>query len=261
MSNQVHTSDPRILDRRTLERDHPRLAAALRPGMSVLDVGCGTGAITAGIARAVGPKGYVVGIDRDRTLLELARTRYSSVPNLQFEEQDVVRLTTERRFDVVTTSRTLQWIDKPELALSRMKSAAKPGGLLTALDYNHAHNSWEPEPPKEFRAFYEAFLQWRAANNWDNEIGDRLPSMFERAGLTQIEIHVEDEISRRGEAGFSDAANIWTYVIETIGPQVAAAGFLSEAERLEAVTACKAWSSDELRRQTIVARVVKGHVP
>ena len=49
MSLQPHTSDARILDRRTLERDHRRLAELLKPGMAVLDVGCGTGAITAGL--------------------------------------------------------------------------------------------------------------------------------------------------------------------------------------------------------------------
>src|SRR5207302_578018 len=49
MSAQQHQSDPRILDRRTLHKDHRRLAGVLARGMSVLDVGCGTGAITKGI--------------------------------------------------------------------------------------------------------------------------------------------------------------------------------------------------------------------
>ena len=44
-----------ILDARSLGEDHAVLAALLRPGMTVLDVGCGTGAITRGIARAVSP--------------------------------------------------------------------------------------------------------------------------------------------------------------------------------------------------------------
>ena len=65
MSDQQHQSDPGILDRRNLWRDHRVLAARLSPGLSVLDVGCGTGAITKGIAEAVGPGCLVVGVDRD----------------------------------------------------------------------------------------------------------------------------------------------------------------------------------------------------
>ncbi len=64
MSAKSHRSDPRVLSRPTLERDHRSLAKLLQPGMSVLDVGCGTGAIIAGIAQAVGPSGRVVGMDK-----------------------------------------------------------------------------------------------------------------------------------------------------------------------------------------------------
>ena len=61
MSQQSHRSSPRVLGRRTLEVDHRRLPAYLCSGASVLDVGCGTEAITAGIARQVGHFGGSVG--------------------------------------------------------------------------------------------------------------------------------------------------------------------------------------------------------
>ncbi|MEJ7609157.1 MAG: methyltransferase domain-containing protein [Bryobacteraceae bacterium] len=96
-----------------MERDHRRLAALLRPGMSVLDVGCGTGAITAGIARLVGPEGSATGVDRDEELLALARDEYARVSNLNFHCVDVLTLPFERQFDVVTSARTLQWISDP----------------------------------------------------------------------------------------------------------------------------------------------------
>ncbi len=53
----------RVLDRRSLMGSHRQLAALLRPGMSVLDVGCGTGAIIADVADAVGSQGLAVGAD------------------------------------------------------------------------------------------------------------------------------------------------------------------------------------------------------
>src|SRR3954447_17813297 len=105
MPAQSHRSDPRILGRRTLERDHRCLAELLRPGLSVLDVGCGTGAITAGTAKAVGPHGHVVGVDRDEALLELARTEHALLPNLRFESGNVTSFRFRGQFDIVTAAR------------------------------------------------------------------------------------------------------------------------------------------------------------
>jgi ubiquinone/menaquinone biosynthesis C-methylase UbiE len=51
------------LPQRSLETSHRRLAELLRPGMAVLDVGCGAGAITRGIAEAVAPGGHALGLD------------------------------------------------------------------------------------------------------------------------------------------------------------------------------------------------------
>src|SRR4051812_33160504 len=197
MGQQTHRSDPTLLNRRTLEQDHRVLAALLRPGMSVLDVGCGTGAITEGIARAVVP-GEVVGIDRDASLLPASGT---------FLVQDATTMEFDRRFDVVTAARALQWMSDPAEAVRRMARAAKPGGLVVALDYNHAKNTWNPPPPVEFQRFYHQFLAWREQNGWNNVIADELPAMFAAAGLTGIETHNSDQ----------DADRIWFTVLDHIG--------------------------------------------
>src|SRR5579871_6558146 len=108
MSQQSHRSDPRILNRRTLQRDHSYLAQILRPGMSVLDAGCGTGAITAGIAKAAGPQGTVIGIDRDEANLAVALQEQPGIDNLRFEREDILSLDAESRFhtkfDIVTAA-------------------------------------------------------------------------------------------------------------------------------------------------------------
>jgi len=99
---QLHRSDPSILGWRTLEKDHRCLIELLRPGFSVLDVGCGTGAITAGIARAVKPEGHVVGVDRDEGLLEIARTEHAEIENLEFECRDATALKFRAQFDTLS---------------------------------------------------------------------------------------------------------------------------------------------------------------
>ena len=266
MGEQRHQSDPRILNRRTLKRDHRRLAELLRGGLAVLDVGCGTGAITADIAKVVGPSGMVVGIDRDAANLAIARENHSGIAHLTFESGDILSLDARpdfaHRFDIVTAARTLQWISDIGRAVRNMKKAAKLGGRIIALDYNLEDTRWEPEPPASFRNFYAAFLTWRAANRWDNRMADHLPALFQSAGVAEIEIHSCDEITQRGDPDFFDAysSGIWLYVIQTLGPRLADAGVLPEAERRRAETEYDQYLRATLRRQIHSLSAVEGKV-
>jgi SAM-dependent methyltransferase len=255
---QSHRSDPRILNRRTLQNDHRFLAKLLRPGLAVLDVGCGTGAITAGIAEAVGPEGLVIGVDRDEANLDVARSEHPAAPNLWFELADATSMTFQDRFDIVTAARTLQWISEPALAISRMKAALRPSGMLVVLDYNLAANEWEPDPPVEFRDFYAAFLAWRKANLWDNRMADRLPELFQSAGLVEIESHVQDEIVERGTPHFDQHANLWFWVIENLGERIVEVGFLDRSQLQAAAERYEPWTQTELIKQTLRMRTVVG---
>jgi len=261
MPAQSHRSDPRILGRRTLERDHRCLAELLRPGLGVLDIGCGTGAITAGAAKAVGPHGHVVGIDRDEALLELARTEHAKVPNLRFEYGDVTTLTSCAQFDIVSAARTLQWIADPALAVSKMKQAAKPSGVLVVLDYNHTANRWEPDPPGEFKLFYYAFLAWRHTNRWDNEMADHLPDLFRSAELVEVKSQVQDEVVERGGTDFPERAALWSEVIENVGGQLTTAGFCTKRQLDEARECYDSWAKTALVKQTLAMRAITGVVP
>ena len=255
MSQQSHRSDPRILNRRTLQRDHRRLARLLRAGMTVLDVGCGTGTITADIAKVVGRDGMAVGLDRDDANLAIARQEHREACNLRFENGDVLTLDFAREFkggfDIVTAARTLQWISEAKRAIEQMKKAARLGGRIVILDYDLAETSWEPEPPADFRRFYTAFLDWRTANNWDNRMAEHLPELFHSADLAEVESHACDEIVRRGDPDFfaAYASGIWLYVIQTFGPQLVHARFLDEHVRLRAEDEYSRYIQDTLLLQ------------
>lgn len=138
-----------------------------------------------------------------------------------------------------------------------MKKAARPGGQIMALDYDHEDNRWEPEPPAEFARFYRAFLDWRAANGWDNRRAERLLDLFRAAGLKEVRASRSDEVALQGQDGFEDAASVWLYVIEAMGANIAAAGFLTEAETAAAARVYREFVAGGLERQTLRMRTVE----
>ncbi|HEY0272831.1 MAG TPA: methyltransferase domain-containing protein [Chitinophaga sp.] len=115
-----------VLDSRSLQNSYATLLPLLRPGMRVLDVGCGTGAITAGIAAAVGATGLVVGIDSSDHLIAKGRTDFAHIPNLRLEAADLFRYTPPEPFDLVVSARVLQWLSNPAAALEKCKSLLRP---------------------------------------------------------------------------------------------------------------------------------------
>ena len=119
---------------------------------------------------------------------------------------------------MVTAARTLQWVADAGAALERMARAARPGGQVVVLDYNHVLNTWEPQPPPAFATFYARFLEWRASNGWDNEMANHCPRLFEQAGLEQIRSHVQDDVAVSTDADFDEKTSIWIQVIDNLGP-------------------------------------------
>lgn len=177
----------RILERRSLSIAHRRLAALVEPGLTVLDVGCGTGAITSDVADAIGPSGLAVGVDINEALLAQGRTRHVK-PSLGFVRADVYTMPFSRAFDIVTANRVVQWLARPFDAVISISAALKSGARPLVLDYDHERIQWTPEPPSSMRHFYSAFLAWRAHAKFDNGIARRLPELFKSANLEDIEV-------------------------------------------------------------------------
>jgi SAM-dependent methyltransferase len=250
-----------ILDTRSLAMDHRRLAELLVPGLAVLDVGCGTGAITRGIAEAVGPGGQVVGIDVNAGFIDEARRRHAGVRHLSFDVADVRALRRSATFDVVNASRVLQWLAQPQTALDAMVAATRPGGRVVVLDYNHEKIVWGPTPPASMLRFYDAFRSWRAEAGMDNAIADHLAARFADAGLESIVVSAEHETTRRGEPDFAIRAGIWTDVAATRGHQMVADGAIDEVTRARAETEYRRWIAGSAQSQTMYLLAVDGRRP
>ena len=108
----------------------------LRDGLSVLDVGSGTGADAIELAEAVGPDGRVVGLDRSADMVAEARRRAadSGLP-VQFVVGDAHALDLpDESFDRVRTERMLIHLADPQAAVRELVRVTRPGGLVVASD-------------------------------------------------------------------------------------------------------------------------------
>lgn len=255
---QIPEGPDRILSARSLAADHRRLYELAEPGHAVLDVGCGNGAITAGILERVLPGGRVVGVDINPRLIDEANQRYGGDPRLSYHVADIYELGYDSEFDIVTCARVLQWLSKPAAALESLVRAATPGGRVLVLDYNHEKAVWKPEPPAAFRRFYDAFLAWRAEAGMDNAIADHLAEMFAQAGLQNVTITPQHEKTTRGEPDFDRRIRIWADVIAGRGRQMVEDGAITEAERAAAHEEYVAWMQGAAQSQTLYLLAVEG---
>jgi len=95
-------------------------------GERILDVGCGTGHLTAKIAET---GAQVVGVDRSPEMIREAKEKY---PSLHFEVMDAREISLDGTFDAVFSNATLHWIKEPERAIAGIKKSLRPGGRFVA---------------------------------------------------------------------------------------------------------------------------------
>ncbi|WP_293911880.1 methyltransferase domain-containing protein [Deinococcus sp.] len=250
-----------ILSARTLASDYPALARELRPGLRLLDVGCGTGAMTLGMAQAVFPA-QVIGLDMGAALLDQARARGAAQPNLsanlRFVEADLYDLPYGAEFDVVVAARVLQWLGEPLRAVRELSRVLRPGGRLFVLDYQHFQAQMVPPVPPSVAHFRARFLAWRAAAGLPNAPADELESWLHAAGLHAVQSEPQLETARRGAPDFGRRIAVWGTVIASRGHQVVAAGHLSEAERALAEQEFSVWAQERAESQVLALRSASG---
>lgn len=247
-----------ILERRTVDNANRNLLKYLRPGIRVLDVGCGSGAITRSIAEKVGPTGFVLGIDPNENLIQQAWQNAGNQPGLAFEQADVYTFDTTDRFDLVTCARTLQWLAQPKGALINMKRFVKPGGCLSILDFNHEKLAWTPEPPKAMRTFYDAFLRWRQDAGFDNAIADHLKDLMLQIGFQNVMVEDQYELTQKNDPDFAVASRLWAEVAELRGPQLVKTGYITEEQRLQAIADYDDWIATVGESMTVYLLAVEG---
>ncbi len=106
-------------------------ALAPRPGERVLDIGCGGGETAVDLARAVGPDGAVLGVDRSAAVLAYARRTAQSCRNVRFVEADAQVFPFEpAAFDAAFSRFGVMFFDDPVAAFRNIRRALRPAGRL-----------------------------------------------------------------------------------------------------------------------------------
>jgi len=120
-------------------------ALPLREGDKVLDVGCGWGDTAIELARRVGPTGSVVGLDCCGAFLDAGRAdaKAAGLDNLRFIEADVQAYPFKPVHDFCFSRFGTQFFEDPVAGLHNMRSALRPGGLMTMIVWRErADNPW-----------------------------------------------------------------------------------------------------------------------
>ncbi|MEQ4300826.1 methyltransferase domain-containing protein [Plantactinospora sp. B6F1] len=110
-------------------------ALDLRPGHVVLDVGCGPGTDLPTLAKAVGERGAVIGIDHHPAMLAQAQQRTAAHPHITVRAGDAHALPLDdASIDRARTDRVLQHLADPRQAVAELRRVVRPGGLIALAE-------------------------------------------------------------------------------------------------------------------------------
>lgn len=177
----------RWMARRTAERQAAFFLPHLRPGMEVLDCGCGPGTITVGLARRAAP-GQCVGIDIDATQVELARAHAASqgVTNVRFEAATIYELPfADASFDAVYSNTVIGWLDDPLAALREIYRVLRVGGVVGIRSGDAGGSLFAPANPviERFWTLFDAVVSQGGGNPL---LGREHRALLRQAGFVNI---------------------------------------------------------------------------
>ena len=177
-----------LLHRRNADRNAAYLLPHLRPGLRVLDFGCGPGTISVGLARAVEP-GELHGIDMEESQIDLARAAAEAGghANTTFHVGDVTDLPFEDdHFDAAHCHAVLMHVPDTAATLSEVKRVLKPGGIVASREVFVESSFLEPGN-EDITAAWTTFAKLLAGNGGHPQMGKELKSRFLEAGFSNVQ--------------------------------------------------------------------------
>jgi len=158
--------------------------AGLKPGMRVLDCGCGAGDLSFLAASMVGPEGVVIGVDRSPEAIALASRRAAAagLANVHFLTQDLSELSLEEPVDGLIGRLVLMYFADPAVLLRRLVGLVKPGGIVAFHEIDMDGAKSEPTC-QVFETAVQRIRQTFSRAGADIRTGLKLARIFQEAGL------------------------------------------------------------------------------
>ena len=176
-----------LLDRRSAQTHAARLLPHLKPGLRVLDFGCGPGTITVGLAQAV-ESGEIHGIDAEASQIELARSaaKAGGHANITFHVGDVTSMPFEDSFfDVAHCHAVLMHVPDTTAVLAEVKRVLKPGGIIASRKSVVPSCFLEPVE-NNLEEGCVTFSRLLAGNGGHAQMRKELKNLLVRAGFNNV---------------------------------------------------------------------------
>jgi SAM-dependent methyltransferase len=175
-----------FLAARSVEDYADFLTAHLAPDGHLLDVGCGSGALSLGLA---GRTGRVTGVDVDRADLDEARAHANrlGVTNAEFREASAYALDLpDDQVDAVFAHSVLEALDRPADALREMVRVLRPGGVLGVASVDYGGYLVAGRQADVLRRFYAIREQLWLIEGLNPYLGRHVRGLLSAAGLTDV---------------------------------------------------------------------------
>jgi SAM-dependent methyltransferase len=164
--------------------------AGIRPGMRVLDVGCGSGDVAFLAADLVGRSGEVVGVDRERTAVNWATAHSRGTRNVNFVEGDPAEMEFDQLFDAIVGRLVLMYYPDPVDTIRKLMRHVRPDGLVVFQELDLANARSLPVAP-----LFERSVMWieqtLSASGARIQLGLELYPVFLAAGLPGPSMRVD----------------------------------------------------------------------